>query len=172
MVCETSNDTSARVDLFNFVLGAFDVEEFEVLLLAFQYLGGLTSRPLDLVPCLRAVNSIGGPKPSSRVRTLRMLHSAIGMCELGCLAHLWVCVLTRRRDRWLKVASSVLIGEGIALVVAKGCPLGIVQRRAGDDVSMFEYWFGPRRASMAIPTLTVSTFAGFVLLRIRPPTDG
>ena len=112
------------------------------------------------------------PKPSIGVRRLRVLHSAIGVCELGCLVYLWFCVVTHRRNRSLKIASCILSGEGVALVVANGCPLGIIQRRVGDDVSMFEYWFGPRRASMAIPTLTVSTFAGFVLLRIRPPTDG
>jgi hypothetical protein len=87
-VCKTSIDTSARVDLFNVVLGEFDVEDFEVRLLSFLYFGGLTSRTVDLVPCLIAVNSIGRPEPSSRVRTLRLLHSAIGMCELGCLAYL------------------------------------------------------------------------------------
>jgi hypothetical protein len=113
-----------------------------------------------------------GPKNGGGVGTLRIVHSAIGVFELGCLGYMWLCVFTRRRDGWLKVASSVLIGEGIALVVARGCPLGIVQRRAGDDVSMFELWFGPRIALLAIPTFTVSALMGFVLLRARPLMDG
>jgi hypothetical protein len=70
------------------------------------------------------------------------------------------------------IASSVLIGEGLALAVAKGCPLGTLQRRAGDDVSMFERWFGPDIAPFAVPVFAVSTLVGFVLLRVRPPTNG
>ena len=106
------------------------------------------------------------------MRILRIVHTAIGVCELGCREYLWFCVITLRRDKWLTVVRSVLIGEGIALVVAKGCSLGIVQRRAGDDVSMFELWFWPRIASLAIPTFTVGTLMGFVLLRARPLMDG
>jgi hypothetical protein len=121
--------------------------------------------------CLYAMNSGDRLKPVGGVRTLRIVHSAIGVCELGCLGYLWFCVFTLRRDKWLKVASSVLIGEGIALVVAKGCPIGIVQRRLGDDVSMFELWFGPRIKSLAIPTFTVGTLMGFALLRARPLMD-
>lgn len=37
----------------------------------------------------------------------------------------------------------LLAGEGIALMAARGCPLGFFQRRAGDDVPMFELWLGP-----------------------------
>jgi hypothetical protein len=66
------------------------------------------------------------------------VHSVIGVCGLGCLVYLWFCAITRRRDKWLTVATGVLIGEGMALIVAKGCPLGVVQRRVGDNVPMFE----------------------------------
>lgn len=133
----------------------------------------LTSRTVQSgsVRCLCAVNSKERSKSSASVRTLRIVHSAIGVCELACMGYLWFCVVTRRRDRWLKVVSSVLIGEGVALVVASGCPLGIVQRRAGDDVPMFELWFGPRIAPMAIPTFSVGTFTALMLLRARPPID-
>jgi hypothetical protein len=106
------------------------------------------------------------------MRILRIVHTAIGVCELGCREYLWFCVITLRRDKWLTVVRSVLIGEGIALVVAKGCSLGIVQRRAGDDVSMFELWFGPRIASWASPTIAVGPPKGVVLLRARPLMDG
>lgn len=118
------------------------------------------------------MNSDRVPKPPRGVRTLRLVHSAIGLCEMGCLGYLWWCAFTRRRDQWLRVAKTVLIGEGIALVIAKGCPLGIVQRRAGDDVSMFELWFGPRIAPLAVPIVSVGTLVGFVLLKARPLIDG
>jgi hypothetical protein len=61
------------------------------------------------------------------------------------------------------------MGEGVALLVAKGCPLGIFQRRAGDDVPMFELWFGPRLARFAIPGFTMITITGVALLIVRRP---
>jgi len=67
------------------------------------------------------------------------------------------------------VSIGVLTGEGVALLVARGCPLGIFQRRAGDDVPMFELWFGPRLAPFAIPTLTAVALAGGALVLARPP---
>jgi hypothetical protein len=65
----------------------------------------------------------------------------------------------------------VLTAEGIALVAAKGCPLGIFQRRAGDDVPMFELWFGPRLAPFAVPALTLAAVAGLVMVATRRPVD-
>lgn len=123
-----------------------------------------------MVPCLVVMEVNERPKPSIGVRRLRVLHSAIGVCELGCLVYLWFCVVTHRRNRSLKIASCILSGEGVALVVANGCPLGIIQRRVGDDVSMFETWFGLRMAPLAIPTFTIGTLAALVLLRSRPST--
>jgi len=102
-------------------------------------------------------------------RALRHVHSAIGIGELGCLCYLWVCAITRRRDTGLRVAESVLVSEGIALLVAKECPLGALQRRAGDDVPMFELWFGPRLAPLAVPGFTCLAVLGWVSLKLRPP---
>jgi hypothetical protein len=107
---------------------------------------------------------------SERARHLRELHSAIGFGELGCLGYLWFCVVARRRDCWLGVSVTVLAAEGVALLVARGCPLGIFQRRAGDDVPMFELWFGRRLAPFAIPAFSVTTLLGFVLLLVRRPS--
>jgi len=106
---------------------------------------------------------------SREARALRALHTSVGVSELGCLSYLWLCAITRHRDRMLTLSVAVLAGEGIALVAARGCPLGIFQRRAGDDVPMFELWFGPRRAPFAIPTFAVVTAAGFGLLMTRRP---
>lgn len=83
------------------------------------------------------------------------------------MVYVWHCALTHRRGRWLNLASGVLIGEGIALTAAKGCPIGMAQRRMGDDISMFERWLGPRHAPFAIPTLTGVTLLGFAMLVTR-----
>ena len=103
---------------------------------------------------------------------LRTAHSSIGALELGCLLYLWLCALTRRRDRWLHVAIAVLLGEGAALLVAKGCPLGVLQGRAGDDVPMFELWLGSRIARFAIPTFTTMAATGLMVAAARPPLEG
>lgn len=105
-------------------------------------------------------------------RVLRVVHNVICAGELGCLGYLWLCAVTRRRDRLLRGAVLVLLGEGVALVVAKGCPLGIFQRRAGDDVAMFELWFGRRLARYAVPFFTAVTAMGLLLLAARRPTPG
>jgi len=97
------------------------------------------------------------------------VHSAIGFAELACLGYVWWCGVRRRRDRVLDVALGVLAVEGVALAVARGCPLGVFQRRAGDDVAMFELWFGPRLAPYAIPFFTVAGLAGAALVGVRPP---
>jgi hypothetical protein len=112
-------------------------------------------------------------RPLSRqARILRVLHTSIGVAELGCLGYLWFCAVSRRRDRWLKLATGVLVGEGVALLLAKGCPLGIFQRRAGDDVPMFELWFGARLAPFAIPSFTAIALTGLLLVLVRPAKDG
>ncbi len=102
-------------------------------------------------------------------RMLRRVHSAVGAGELACLGYLWFCGIARRRDRRLKIAATVLVGEGVALVIAKGCPLGVFQRRAGDDVPLFELWFGPRLAHFAIAVFTTLAGLGIVVVIARPP---
>ena len=104
-------------------------------------------------------------------RWLRALHNVVGAGELGCLAYVWFCGVTRRRDRRLGLAVLILGGEGLALLVARGCPLGIFQRRAGDDVPMFELWFGKRLAPFAIPSFTMLGTVGVVLVLARPPNE-
>jgi hypothetical protein len=61
---------------------------------------------------------------SREARNLRRLHSLIDAGELLCLAYLWFCALTRRRDRWQQLSVAVLVGEGAALVIHGGCPMG------------------------------------------------
>jgi len=42
--------------------------------------------------------------------------------------------------------------------------LGVFQRRAGDDVTMFQLWFGPRLAPFAIPWFTMIAGVDLVLV--------
>ncbi len=100
---------------------------------------------------------------------LRTVHTSIGVFELGCLAYLWFCAITRRRDRWFTLAVRVLFGEGAALLLARECPLGLFQRRAGDDVPLFELWFGPRLAQYAIPFFVAVAVSGMVAAMARSP---
>jgi hypothetical protein len=106
---------------------------------------------------------------SANARILRTVHSSIGVFELGCLAYLWFCAITRRRDHWFTLAVGVLFGEGAVLLLARGCPMGFFQRRAGDDVPMFELWFGPRLARYAIPSFVALAVIGMVTAMARPP---
>ncbi|MGA3215869.1 MAG: hypothetical protein ABSD97_09325 [Acidimicrobiales bacterium] len=108
------------------------------------------------------------PRLGRTARVLRLVHTGIGGGELACLAYLWLCALTRRRDRYLAVAVAVLGGEGVALLAAGSCPFGILQRRAGDDVAMFELWFGPRAARLAVPSFSCLAIGGLALLVSRP----
>ena len=62
---------------------------------------------------------------SRQARVLRVLHDAIGIGELASLGYLWYCAVTRRRDGWLRASTVALVGEGVALLAAKGCPMGI-----------------------------------------------
>lgn len=106
---------------------------------------------------------------SRQARGLRVLHSVVGCAELACLLHLWYCAIFHKRGVVLRLAVAVLLGEGGALLVYKGCPLGVFQRRAGDDVPMFELWFGRRLAPFAIPFFVAATVIGLVVLVLRRP---
>jgi hypothetical protein len=114
---------------------------------------------------------VSGSTLGRKTRMFRAAHSTIGVGELACLCYVWFCAIGRRRDPWLRLAVVVLIGEGTALLLAKGCPLGVLQRRAGDDVPMFELWFGTRVAPFAVPTFTLIAVGGLALVLGRPPRE-
>jgi hypothetical protein len=106
---------------------------------------------------------------STSARVLRGVHSSIGAFEFGCLSYLWFFAISRRRDRAFALAVSVIVGEGVALALAKECPLGAFQRRVGDDIPMFELWFGARLAPYAIPSFSALAVIGLVTALARPP---
>ena len=97
-------------------------------------------------------------------QALRAGHTAIALCELGCLGYVWVCAITGRRDRALRGAISILAAEGVGLVVGHGqCPLGPLQRRVGDPVPLFELVLPPTWARRAVPILATTAGAGIAL---------
>lgn len=108
-----------------------------------------------------------------RAKAMRIGHGVIGVFELGCLGYLWACALTRRRGRLLGATLLVLSAEGAGLVIGRGnCPLGPLQRRAGDPVPLFELVLPPRAAKAAVPVLVGVTLAGILTLFLRPPRTG
>lgn len=100
----------------------------------------------------------------------RAFHTAIALTELACLGYVWFCALTRRRNRRLGVAIAILGGKGIGLVIGKGnCPLGLLQRRIGDPVPLFDLVLPARAAKAAVPILTAIAALGVALALIRRP---
>ena len=110
----------------------------------------------------------GPPRLSRGALALRAGHAAIALVELSCLGYVWACALTGRRDRPLHAAIGVLGAEGVGLVVGRGaCPLGPLQRRAGDPVPLFELVLPPVWARRAVPILAGISGLG-IGLALRP----
>ena len=100
---------------------------------------------------------------------LRALHAAIAAVELVSLGYVWGCALTGRRAPRLELASGLLVGEGVGLVVGGGdCPLGPLQERVGDPVPLFEFVLPPRAARLAVPALASVALGGIALAAKRP----
>jgi hypothetical protein len=73
---------------------------------------------------------VNGPPAAPRelnnaALAFRAVHTVIAVVELACLAQVWRCAITRRRDVAFRVATTVLLAEGVGLVIGRGnCPLG------------------------------------------------
>ncbi len=105
-------------------------------------------------------------------RSFRVAHGVFAGMQLASLGYVWVCALTRRRDRTLDVCVGALVIEASALVVGRGdCPMGPFQHRLGDPVPMFEWVLSPRTAKAAIPVLVAVSIAGLLTLVTRGPAD-
>jgi hypothetical protein len=86
------------------------------------------------------------------------------------IVYVWWCAVTRRRDRWLRLAIAALAAEGTVVAVNHGdCPLGPLQARVGDPVPLFELVLSPSAARRAVPTLGGVTAVGVLLLVLRGP---
>src|SRR5918993_1157767 len=111
-------------------------------------------------------------KLSRGALAFRTFHAAIAVEQLLAIAYVWWCAITGRRDRLLRIAVATLIGEGVLVAANRGdCPLGGLQDRLGDPVTLFALVLSPRAAKRAVPTLGAITAAGLVLLVVRGPRD-
>ena len=109
-------------------------------------------------------------KLSEAARAFRAAHAVITLAFLFAIVHVWWCALTRRRDRWLRLAVSALVTEGALVAANHGdCPLGPLQERHGDPVPLFELVLSPTAARRAVPALGLVTAAGLTLLARRSP---
>jgi hypothetical protein len=119
---------------------------------------------------MRATTSTATGRLSPAARAFRVAHGAITLAFLGAVVHVWWCALTRRRDRWLRLAVLALVTEGAVVTANHGdCPLGPLQQRLGDPVPLFELVLSPTAARRAVPTLGLITAAGLMLLALRGP---
>ena len=115
-----------------------------------------------------------GDSPLSRAAiALRVVHTSLAVVDIGALGYVWSSALTRRRDRLLKLSTTVLLVEAVALVVGRGnCPLGPLQRRLGDPTPLFQLVLPPRAARAAVPILAGVSLVGLVLAwRPGPSTN-
>ena len=110
-------------------------------------------------------------KLSAAARGFRAVHGLIAVAFLLAIGYVWWCALTRRRDRWLRVAVAALVAEGAFVTANRGdCPLGGLQDRLGDPIPLFELVLSPTAARRAVPVLWAITAAGILLLSRRAPS--
>jgi hypothetical protein len=117
---------------------------------------------------------MAGKSLSPAALAFRVVHGVITASFLSCIAYVWWCVLTGRRDRLLGYIVGALVSEG-ACVAANGgdCPLGPIQDRLEDPVPFFELVLrSPRAAKLAVPVLGGVAAVGIVLLAHRGPLIG
>jgi hypothetical protein len=108
-----------------------------------------------------------------RARTFRVVHGIWSVFGLSSLGYVWVCAITRRRDRRLWASAAFLGVEGAALVVGRGnCPMGPLQAEWGDPVPFFELALPPRAAKAAVPVLAGASVVGLLMIVVRPPRRG
>jgi hypothetical protein len=113
---------------------------------------------------------MGTERLSPAARAFRAAHGAITVAFLAAIVYVWWCALTRRRDRWLRLAVAALVTEGAFVAANHGdCPLGPLQVRLGDPVPLFELVLPPNAARRAVPALGLVTVAGLMLLAHRSP---
>ena len=104
-------------------------------------------------------------KLSALAVAFRAFHTLVAAGFLAAIGYVWWCAATGRRDAVLHIAVAALVTEG-ACVTANGgdCPLGTLQRRAGDPVPLFELVLPPEAARRAVPCLGAVAAVGIVAL--------
>jgi hypothetical protein len=140
---------------------------------------GAAYEPTTAQPRAGASQAVGAGEPATAIepvglkpaaRAFRIAHLTFGAFAMAGLAWIWICAVSGRRDRALRLATGQLLFEGGALIVGRGnCPFGTLQARLGDPVPMFELLLPPRAAKAAVPILAGITISGFAVLFVRGP---
>lgn len=113
---------------------------------------------------------VGWGELSRRARVWRAIHASWSVGQLGCLAYIWSCAMTRRRNVPLWGGVAFLLVEAGALVAGHGsCPMGRLQEEWGDPVPFFELILPPRAARAAIPFLAAVSVGAITALALRKP---
>ena len=110
---------------------------------------------------------------SRPARVYRVFHASWSVAGLASLGYIWLCAMTRRRDRLLGASIAFLSIEGIGLIAGGGdCPMGSLQAKLGDPVPFFELVLPPRAAKAAVPVLAGAAIAGMAAVALRGQTLG
>jgi hypothetical protein len=109
------------------------------------------------------------PSPSPWLPLIRGVHSAIFLVELAAIGWLLVTGMTRRRDRSVAVAATLVAGEAAVFVLNRGvCPLTPIAERHGAIRGGVSDIFLPDRLARTIPVWSSALIAVAVLLHVRP----
>jgi hypothetical protein len=126
------------------------------------------SLPTWLKAALKRSNDMKTYRNETMILLVRSFHSLFALLFLSCIAYIYYCALTNRRDGWLWFAVGTLLLEGGVVWMNHGdCPLGPLHHRYGDDKAFFELFMPKRAAKLAIPFFSVVTVLGIALLFVR-----
>lgn len=96
---------------------------------------------------------------------IRILHSIITMVIILSIIYLFYSFFTGKADIFLYIAITILLLEGLALVLAKGiCPMVFIHRKFGDEKSFWDMFFDDRYIPYIDNFLKISAFIGFCLV--------
>lgn len=99
------------------------------------------------------------------IQIIRTIHSAFGTFFILSILHVYFTAITKTLSPWLFLTVGSLIFEGLVLALNRGqCPLTYLQHRYGDDKGFFDLFLPEWLLPYVIPSLTIITLFGFVLL--------
>jgi hypothetical protein len=98
----------------------------------------------------------------------RVVHGAIALVFLLCIAEVWRAALTGDANWLTAVAAALLALEGVLFAAAGGhCPLGPVWRWLGDETPFFTVFLGAKLGRAAVPVLGLVALVGGAALGLR-----
>lgn len=99
---------------------------------------------------------------------LRIVHFIIVAYLLFGIFYIYYSALTKRTNSLLIVLVISLFIEGLIIYLNHGnCPLGFIQKKAGDNTPFFELVLPKKQAKLAVRFFALITLIGIVLMDIR-----